>query len=360
MLNTQAINKYKELVKSKWLLPILVSPFFQKKVDEEIKVLWHENWPLTRIVYPNMDKLNISVDGEFDDWVDDRDNMPDWFEGKIIRKYKERMLYLPTAFCASNCQYCFRQDVLDEERARKVEINKISQDLSLLENYLDHNPEMEEVILSGWDPMILPEDKLEEICTFLTRKWVSIRIHTKTISYNPQLITAGKIQVLKENNVRIVFHITHPYEICNIVKEKIEEMRIAGVRLYNQFPLLRGINDHHELLIEHLKLLDSLWIRTLSIFLPDPIKYSWAFRINLERVFSIIDQFNWNSPSWINSTRFVLDSNIGKLRREDMREYSKELWYTIFERNWEFMRYPDFPKELDIPWDIEVMLWGKK
>lgn len=59
------------------------------------------------------------------------------------------MLYLPTAFCASNCQYCFRQDVLDEERARKVEINKISQDLSLLENYLDHNPEMEEVILSG-------------------------------------------------------------------------------------------------------------------------------------------------------------------------------------------------------------------
>ena len=45
MLNQTAINTYKDLVKSKGLLPILVSPFFQKKVDEEIQFLWHENWP---------------------------------------------------------------------------------------------------------------------------------------------------------------------------------------------------------------------------------------------------------------------------------------------------------------------------
>lgn len=357
MLNTSVIARYKELVATKWLLPILVSSFFKQKVDDELRFLGHDNWPLTRIVYPNKEKLDIIAPWEFDDWVDDRDNMPAWFEWKIIRKYKERMLYLPTAFCASNCQYCFRQDVLDEERARKMEDHKITNDLSKLKEYLNSNTEVEEIILSWWDPMILSVEKLWEIFESISSQGKSIRIHTKTITYNPILINEGKVKLLSKYNVRVVFHITHPYEICEKVVSKIQEMWNYGIRMYNQFPLLRWINDHHIVLIEHLKLLDSLWIRNLSIFLPDPIKYSWAFRINLARVFNIIDQFNWNSPSWINSTRFVLDSNIWKLRREDIKSYNASEWYAIFEREGKEMRYPDFPVQMDIPWAIDNMLW---
>lgn len=357
MLNKAAIEKYKQLVQKKWLLPIFISPFFQKKVDEEISILWHENWPITRMVYPNEEKVTLKIKWEFDDWVDDRSNMPLNLEWKAIRKYTERMLYLPISFCASNCQYCFRQDVLDEERWKKQNLNSITWDLIKLWEYLNSNPEIEEIILSWWDPMILPERKLEEICKYIWEKWLSIRIHTKTISYNPILINKQKINTLSKYNVRLVFHLTHPYEICDIVKEKILELKQNNIRLYNQFPLLRWINDHYKLLIKHLKLLDSLWVRTLSIFLPDPIKFSWAFRINLERIFSIINQLNWNSPSWINSTRFVMDSNIWKLRREDLREYNKEKYYAIFEREWKFIKYPDFPEENDIAWDLQTMLW---
>lgn len=357
MLNYQAIEKYKNLVKEKWLLPIQVSAFFQKKVDEEIKVLGHENWPLTRMVYPNDEKINLVLENEFDDWVDDRSNMPEWLEWKALRKYKERMLYLPISFCASNCQYCFRQDVLDEERWKEKNINEISDDLILLWKYIDNHPELEEIILSWWDPMILPAKKIEEICSFIFHRWLSIRIHTKTISYNPDLINLEKIKTLSKYNVRLVFHITHPYEICEVVKDKIKLLKEHNIRLYNQFPLLRWINDNHILLIKHLKKLDELGIRNLSIFIPDPIKFSWTFRISMKRIFQIINNFNWNSPSWINSTRFVMDSNIGKLRREDIRHWNESENIITFERDWKYIEYPDFPKEYDIPWNMDIMLW---
>jgi len=357
MLNYNAIEKYKKLVKEKWLLPIQVSSFFQKKVDEEVMVLWHENGPLTRMVYPNNEKISLILENEFDDWVDDRSNMPIGLEWKVLRKYNERMLYLPISFCASNCQYCFRQDVLDEERWKEKNINEISNDLILLWEYINSHSELEEVILSWWDPMILPANKLEEICSFIFNKGLSIRIHTKTISYNPELINHQKIETLSKYKVRLVFHITHPYEICEVVEDKIKTLKEYNIRLYNQFPLLRWINDHHALLIKHLKKLDELGIRNLSIFIPDPIKFSWAFRVSLERIFNIIDNFNWNSPSWINSTRFVMDSNIGKLRREDIRSWDKRNNIVTFERDWKLIEYPDFPIEYDNPWKLEIMLW---
>ena len=73
--------------------------------------------------------------------------------------------------------------------------------------------------------MILPANKLEEICSFIFNKGLSIRIHTKTISYNPELINHQKIETLSKYKVRLVFHITHPYEICEVVEDKIKTLK---------------------------------------------------------------------------------------------------------------------------------------
>lgn len=360
MINQNAIDRYNQLVKKEWLLPILVSPFFQKKVDKEIAVLWHENGPLTRIVYPNDEKVDLIINGEYDDWVDDRSNMVASLDNRVIRKYKNRILYMPTVFCASNCQYCFRQDVLDEARAKKEEGTRIIQDIKKIERYLEEDESIEEVILSGWDPMMLPAKSLRDILEMIKKQGKWVRIHTKIISYNPALITKEKIAILKNAQARVVFHITHPYEICETVANKAREMWEEWIRLYNQFPLLRGINDHLLVLDMLLKKLDELSVRNLSIFIADPIKHSWAFRIRLARIIELINTLNWNSSSWVNSTRFVLDSNIGKLRREDIIEYNPEDGYAIFRREWKTITYPDFPEAYDIPWDIKTLLWKWK
>lgn len=135
--------------------------------------------------------------------------------------------------------------------------------------------------------------------------------------YEPKAFTAEKIDLFAKHNIRLVFHIVHPYEICGDVSEKIKKLRERKIRLYNQFPLLRNTNDHHFVLYQLLEMLDQMGVRNLSIFIPDPINFSAAFRVRLSRVWRIADRLNATSPSWINSTRFVFDSKSGKARREN-------------------------------------------
>jgi L-lysine 2,3-aminomutase len=121
--------------------------------------------------------------------------------------------------------------------------------------------------------------------------------------------------------------------------------------------LLRNTNDHPKVLIKHIKRLEELDIRTLSIFIPDPINYSAPYRVSLQRLKKIIDEFKWSSPSWINSTRFVLDTHYGKVRMEDLVSYNNETKVAIFRREDNEVEYHDFPEDLDSPGNLQTMLW---
>src|SRR5580658_10981846 len=104
-MNQTEINQvFAKLSQRENLLPIKVTPFFQKKVQEEVAILGHNEGPLHRIVYPTKERLNVRVLGEVPDFVDDRTNMPDLAPSTIIQKYKNRILFLPTSTCASHCQ----------------------------------------------------------------------------------------------------------------------------------------------------------------------------------------------------------------------------------------------------------------
>ena len=351
-------REFQELSKQESLLPIKVTGFYRRKIEEEVAALGHTEGPLHRVAYPSREKIEVRAPGEVADFVDDRHNMPKDTPDIIIRKYRDRILFLPTSVCAGHCQYCFRQDVLSEQHGQAA--SSLEDKLRLLREYLKDKHEIKEVILSGGDPMILPLHMLRPIIHSLKEELhvESIRIHTKTISYSPSVFhDEEKLQLLGKAGVRLVFHIVHPYEICEEVKQTIQRIRSHDIRCYSQFPLLRNINDHPDLLIYHLEQLDNLGIRNLSIFIPDPIYYSGAFRVNLFRLFDLINQFHWRSPSWINSTRFVLDTPIGKVRREDMKHYDDKTSTAIFERQGKQVAYPDFPAALDKPGELKTLLW---
>lgn len=309
------------------------------------------------MVYPTRERLSLRAPGEVADFVEDRGNMPINTPGTIIQKYRNRLLFMPTSTCAAHCLYCFRQDVLSEQHETgEAALKKAIQDLG---TYLTHHRRVQEVILSGGDPMTIPLQALKEILSAVSNKAQrNVRIHTKTISYAPQVFrNRKKLSLLASAGVRLLFHLTHPYEICGTVREAIKRIQGAGVRCYNQFPILRQINDHPEVLQKHLETLDCLGIRNLSVFIPDPINYSASFRISLSRLVSIINALNWHSPSWINSTRFVMDTKVGKVRREDMTNYDQARGIAYFERDGKTITYHDFPSELDVPGSIETLLW---
>ena len=77
----------------------------------------------------------------------------------------------------------------------------------------------------------------------------------------------------------------------------------------------------------------------------------------MKRIFRIMDELNWNSPAWVNATRFTLDSPIGKVRRENFKSYDTQNNMVVFERDGKEVRYPDLPENFDIPGKLTTLLW---
>lgn len=347
---------YGRLAAAERLLPIKVTAFYQRKIDREVAALGHRNGPLHRVLYPSAERLVLRAPGEVADFVDDHANMaaPD----SVIRKYRDRVLFTPTPVCAAHCQYCFRQDLLSEQHGRGRP--DLEAKLAALLAYLDAHPEVGEVILSGGDPLSLGTAALARILAALRARpqLGSIRLHSRALVFAPRVFDdPRKIAVLAEAGVRLVFHIVHPYELCAEVTAAIARLTGAGISCYNQFPLLRHINDHVDVIALLLRRLDELKLRNLSIYAVDPVKHSAAYRVSLTRLFALQDALFETTPSWINATAFTFDTPWGKVRREHLVAWDRAAGLATFRRAGRDIPYHDLPAELDRPGDPKVMLW---
>lgn len=351
IIDKDLYEKYQQLVVSDNLLPIKISSFYMKKVAEEIDAIGIGG-PLYRSVIPVKDKIELKTSVETRDYVEEDKHNPVENCDYIIQKYENRLVFIITDVCFAHCQYCFRTYNLSKFQQSNLK-ETIKNKILVLKNYLKVNPKIKEVIFSGGDPLSIGYDNMKFALNEL--KKFDIRIHTRSIVYEPSVFTKEMIELLSKYNVRLVFHINHPYEIDDIVEKKITEIRQSGIRMYSQFPLLRGINDNSKVLIRLLVKMDELNIRPLSIFIPDPISYGAVNRISVSRVEKIMDEINWNTPSWINSTRFVMDTTIGKVRRENI--IKKEEKCVTFTRDGKTVDYYDLDDGIDIPTPIEKLLW---
>jgi lysine 2,3-aminomutase len=350
--------RYAELAARDRLLPIKIPAFFAAKVEAEVAVLGHTEGPLHRMVRPPRERFDETAPGEVADWVDDRSNMPVEGSRAIVHKYRDRVLFMPTSVCAGHCQYCFRQDVLTDAHADGR--TAVEAETEALVAYLEGRPEVSEVVLSGGDPMTLPFRDLDRLLRRLrsVTSLRSIRLHTKALAFQPKIFAdPEKIALLAETGVRLVLHFAHPYEICDEVRAGLGRLDAAGIRLYNHFPLLRGINDHVEVLSHLIETLDDARVRTLSIYMAEPIRHSAPWRVSLARFFRLQDELTATTPGWINAVRFTLDSPIGKVRREHVVDWDRAAGRVTFEREGARFTYPDFPEAMDVPGDRDVLLW---
>lgn len=354
LLDDDLKQKYEELVKKDNLLPIKVSYFYKKKVLEEIENIGIGG-PLYRSVIPIYDRITLKTSVETRDYVEEEKHNPVKNCDYIIQKYNDRLIFIITDVCFAHCQYCFRTYNLSKFQQSNLK-ETIKKKIDVLKDYLKKNPNITEVIFSGGDPLSIGYDNMEYAFSELSN-W-EVRIHTRAIVYDPSIFDKKMIELLSRYNVRLVFHINHPYEIDEDVENKITEIRKAGIRMYSQFPLLRGINDNSKVIIKLLRKMDELNIRPLSIFIPDPISYGAANRVSAERINKIIDEVNWSTPSWINSVRFTMDTTIGKVRRENIvRQEGKKI---TFMREGKEVEYYDLDDGIDVPSDVNTLLWKDK
>jgi L-lysine 2,3-aminomutase len=158
----------------------------------------------------------------------------------LLQKYRGRALLIATGACAVNCRYCFRREF---PYAEQVGSSALQQALAAIAA----DASVEEVILSGGDPLSLTDSRLRSLTEQLAQipHIRRLRLHTRLPVVLPSRVDAGLMQWLRELPwpVAVVLHSNHGNEIDASVRAACDRLRAAGATLLNQAVLLRGVND---------------------------------------------------------------------------------------------------------------------
>lgn len=193
----------------------------------------------------------------------------------LIHKYPNRVLLIASRVCAIHCQYCFRQN-FDYTGHDAIS------NWSAIEGYIHQHTEINEVILSGGDPLSLSDEKLQ----FLIAKIESIghiktlRIHSRSAVVTPSRLTFRLIQMLDKPtlNIVLVLHINHANELSNEFAKAIQ--KLTNVTLLNQSVLLKGVNDSVSVLSELSQALFDLGILPYYLHLLDKVSGAEDFLVS--------------------------------------------------------------------------------
>lgn len=202
--------------------------------------------------------------------------------GRIIHRYKNRVLFFPTPICPVSCRYCFRKN----ELANPDELFEGRLEETI--DYLTSHPEVNEVILSGGDPFILSDQKLENI--FRSFAQISsvkyLRIHTRTPIIIPSRVTQRLTGLLVEykrkfNKLVLVIHTNHKEELDDEVAASLIKLKKTGIELLSQSVLLKNVNDDTESLVNLFTHLSDLGVRPYYLHHPDRVKGAMCFYLSL-------------------------------------------------------------------------------
>ncbi|MGE3953778.1 MAG: KamA family radical SAM protein [Parachlamydiales bacterium] len=168
----------------------------------------------------------------------------------IVHRYPDRVLFLVTSSCASYCRYCTRSRLVSNAQGYDF---RPSFEAGL--QYIRDNPAIRDVLISGGDPLLLPDRKLDELLGALRAipHVEFIRIGSRIPIFMPQRITPELCAVFQRHRpLWISLHTNHPRECTLELKEACHRLTASGVIMGNQSVLLRGVND------------DAATIRSLS------------------------------------------------------------------------------------------------
>ncbi|GAA5215493.1 EF-P beta-lysylation protein EpmB [Corallincola platygyrae] len=197
----------------------------------------------------------------------------------MLHKYQSRVLLIVRGGCAVNCRYCFRRHFPYADNSPS------KRDWQQSFEYIQRHPEINEVILSGGDPLMANDDQLGWMVKQLEQipHLKRLRIHSRLPVVIPSRITAQLAQVLQASRLKavMVLHINHPQEIDNALAAACNRLSDAGVLQLNQSVLLAGINDDADTLCELSEQLFDIGIQPYYLHLLDKVSGAQHFDTDL-------------------------------------------------------------------------------
>ncbi|MDE1233701.1 EF-P beta-lysylation protein EpmB [Vibrio aestuarianus] len=159
----------------------------------------------------------------------------------LLHKYKNRALMIVKGGCAVNCRYCFRRHFPYQENNGSKTVWQQSLD------YIAAHPELNEVILSGGDPLMAKDHELKWLIDAISQipHIKRLRIHSRLPVVIPARITDSLCELLQDTRLQVILvtHINHANEISLELKQQMNRLRAINVTLLNQGVLLKGVND---------------------------------------------------------------------------------------------------------------------
>lgn len=220
----------------------------------------------------------------------------------LLRKYRSRALLIASGACAIHCRYCFRRHsdygATMMTRAREVQaLAAIAAD-----------PAIDEIILSGGDPLSLPDTRLAELFGAIAAipHIATLRLHSRTLVAIPARVTAALVQCIAATrlHVVIVLHSNHANELSADVAAAMALLRGAGATLLNQSVLLAGINDTAATIAAHCRRLFACGVLPYYMHLTDPVAGAAHFDVDEPRARQIEAEVRAMLPGYL-VPRFV-------------------------------------------------------
>lgn len=215
----------------------------------------------------------------------------------LLHKYHGRALLITTSACAVHCRYCFRREFPYAEQASdgarwSEALDRIARDASI-----------EEVILSGGDPLSLSDSRLTALTDALARipHVRRLRVHTRQPIVLPSRVDEGLLTWLKQLPWPVVFvlHANHANEIDASVRDACARLRTSGITLLNQSVLLRGVNDDAEALANLSNALFEAGVLPYYLHMLDPVRGAAHFDIPEDRARQLAAQLAARLPGYL-------------------------------------------------------------
>lgn len=249
--------------------------------------------PLLRQVLPINEEL-LAYPGFSNDPVGDLASVT---QTAVLHKYYGRVLLINTGSCAINCRYCFRRNFPYAD----LQLSKQKEDAAI--QYIQENTSISEVILSGGDPLLLSDSRLTRLIQQLDsiKHLKRIRIHSRLPIVLPARITAEFINTLTQSpkQITIVTHCNHANEISDAVIASCKSLKNAGITLFNQAVLLKGVNDSVEVLCELSEQLFSQGVIPYYLHLLDKATGTRHFEVSEIEALALIRQVQATLPGYL-------------------------------------------------------------
>lgn len=215
----------------------------------------------------------------------------------LIHKYKSRALMIVSSACAIHCRYCFRRHFPYQE-------NKTgSQRLQQIITYIEQNPAINEIILSGGDPLSVPNKPLFELINHLSQcpQIKRLRLHTRLPVVIPARIEQEFLQYFSQLSVQtvVVLHINHAQEISRELEQAVTALRQLGCFVYNQAVLLKGINDSVQTLCNLSEACFHAGIQPYYLHLLDKVQGASHFEVSVQKASNLINSMRKELPGYL-------------------------------------------------------------